>query len=234
MKQIERYDDDLQTITTAFAGLQSGLWTAIPGVIESFDNASITCTVQPAVKANVTYANGSSSSVALPLLLDCPVQFPAGGGCSLTFPVSQGDECLVVFASRCIDGWWQSGGVQDQAELRMHDLSDGFVLLGFRSQPRVIDGISLTAVQMRSDDGLAFVAIDPLSHEISVSTPGALRASASGNATLTTPLLTLNGSLQVNGTVEATGDIKSGSISLQLHRTSGVTAGSASSGVPVP
>ena len=31
--------------------------------------------------------------------------FPGGGGFALTFPVAAGDECLVVFASRCIDDY---------------------------------------------------------------------------------------------------------------------------------
>ena len=64
-----------------------------------------------------------------------PVVFPGGGGFALTFPVAAGDECLVVFASRCIDAWWQSGGVGEPMEPRMHDLSDGFALIGVRSQP---------------------------------------------------------------------------------------------------
>ncbi|MGC8050122.1 Gp138 family membrane-puncturing spike protein, partial [Salmonella enterica] len=76
---------------------------------------------------------------------------------SMTFPVAQGDECLVVFASRCIDSWWQSGGIQEQAELRMHDLSDGFAILGFRSQPRALSNISTTSAQLRSDDGATFI-----------------------------------------------------------------------------
>ncbi|MCL9653139.1 hypothetical protein L2088_00345 [Pseudomonas protegens] len=103
-------------------------------------------------------------SQSRPLLLDCPVQFPAGGGCTLTFPVAKGDECLVVFSSRCIDAWWQSGGIQVQAELRMHDMSDGFALLGFRSLPRMIPGISTSAVQLRSDHSSAFIEVNPTSH----------------------------------------------------------------------
>ncbi|MDR7283533.1 hypothetical protein J2X84_002357 [Pseudomonas corrugata] len=161
---------------------------------------------------------GALTGTELPLLVDCPVQFPAGGGCTLTFPVKAGDECLVVFSSRCIDAWWQSGGIQAQPELRMHDLSDGFALLGFRSQPRVIHGISTTATQLRSDDGAAFVEVNPTSHAITLTAPGGV---------------TINGDVQVNGKVDTTGDVKAGTISLQNHRTSAVTPGSGTSGVPV-
>ncbi len=207
-------------------GLQSKLWTAIPGIIQSFNATAMTVEVQPAVQALVRGEGGELSSVNLPLLVDCPVQFPAGGGCTLTFPVAAGDECLVVFASRCIDAWWASGGVQGQAELRMHDLSDGFAILGFRSQPRVIGGVSTSAVQLRSDDGAAFVEINPTTHAINATTPGPLA--------LTAPLVTINGDVQVNGRVDTTGDVKAGTISLQTHRHGGVTPGSGTSGVSTP
>ncbi|MDD2056621.1 hypothetical protein NPS58_04060 [Pseudomonas putida] len=197
----------------------------MPGIIQSFDPGAMTCTVQPAIQAYVRDESGNLTSTNLPLLLDCPVQFPAGGGCTLTFPVAPGDECLVVFASRCIDSWWQSGGIQNQAELRMHDLSDGFALLGFRSQPRVIGAISGSAAQLRSDDGVAFVEVNPATHAINATTTGPLN--------LTAPLVTINGDVQVNGRVDTTGDVKAGVISLQQHRTSGVTPGSGTSGAPV-
>jgi hypothetical protein len=78
----------------------------------------------------------------------------------MTFPVKDGDEGLVVFASRCIDKWWRDGGVQEQTEYRMHDLSDGFAIPGFRSQKRTLDNVSTTAVQLRSDDGKKYVELD--------------------------------------------------------------------------
>lgn len=226
MDRRERMLDPIEWVSIALGGLQSKLWTALPGIIQNFDPVAMTCTVQPAIQALVRDESGALASVNLPLLLDCPVQFPAGGGCTLTFPVKPNDECLVVFASRCIDSWWQSGGIQAQAELRMHDLSDGFALLGFRSQPRVIGAVSTSAAQLRSDDGVAFVEINPSTHAVNATTTGPMA--------LTAPLVTINGDVKVNGRVDTTGDVKAGTISLQTHRTSGVTSGTGTSSTPIP
>lgn len=221
----ERLDDPLTPLLVAQRSAQSKLWTSLPGIIQSFDPVAMTCVVQPAIQSFVTDDDGSMTLTTLPLLLDCPVQFPAGGGCTLTFPVKPDDECLVVFASRCIDAWWQSGGIQAQAELRMHDLSDGFALLGFRSQPQVIAGVSTVCAQLRSDDGVAFIEINPTTHAVNATTTGPMA--------LTAPLVTINGNVQVNGRVDTTGDVKAGAISLQTHRTSGVTPGTGTGGAPV-
>ena len=230
----ERMNDPIVAMSVALGGWQSKLHTAGPGIIESFDRDAMTCSVQPAIKGQVRDETGAVQDVDLPMLVDCPVQFPAGGGCTLTFPVKPGDECLVVFSSRCIDSWWQSGGVQSQADLRMHDMSDGFALLGFRSQPRVIGNISSTAAQLRTDDGAAFVEVDAVTHAINATTSGAATVSAQGNITMNAPLVTINGDVKVNGRVDTTGDVKAGTISLMTHKTSLVMPGTGTGGVPVP
>ena len=232
MRQYERYDDPLTVMKLALHSAKATIWTALPGIVESFDPETMTCTVQPAIQSIITDRDGEQTNRNMPLLLDCPVQFPAGGGCTLTFPVVKGDECLVVFASRCIDAWWQAGGIQTQAELRINDRSDGFALLGFRSLPRTIGGISLNAVQLRSDDGQAFVEVNPTSHAINATTTGTITASAIDGMTLTAPLVTINGDVQVNGRIDTAGDVKAGAISLQTHKHTGVTSGSGTSGGP--
>ena len=161
-----------ETLRGGWDAMRAGLWTALPGIVQSFDAAAMTCIVQPAIQARVRDPQGNVVNLPLPLLLDCPVTFPGGGGCTLTFPVAEGDECLVVFASRCIDAWWQSGGVQPQAELRMHDLSDGFVLPGPRSQPRVLAGISRASTQLRADDGQSYIDLDAAARKVTVVAPG--------------------------------------------------------------
>lgn len=172
MDRRERTNDPEVALREAFDGMRAGLWTSLPGTIESFDAEAMTCTVQPALKMLVRGLDGTITSVALPLLVDCPVHFPSGGNCTLTFPVTRGDECLVVFASRCIDSWWQSGGIQEQAELRMHDLSDGFAFVGFRSKPRALAGVSTISTQLRSDDGATYIDLNPTLGKVKIVAPG--------------------------------------------------------------
>lgn len=174
--------------------MRAGIWTAMPGIIQSFQASGEqppTCAVQPAIRIPVRNIDGTVVSVALPLLVDCPVQFPAGGNCTLTFPVKPGDECLVVFSSRCIDAWWQSGGVQEQAELRMHDLSDGFALLGFRSKPRALAGVSTTATQLRSEDGATYIEMNPTLQKVKIVAPGGFDVVA--------PLSTFSAAVTITG-----------------------------------
>lgn len=137
---------------------QSGLWTTLPAIVVRFDAEAMTCQVKPAVRLVQRTVAGELQWIELPVLLDCPVVFPSGGGFTLTFPLQAGDECLVSFSSRCIDGWWQLGGVQNQPDLRMHDLSDGFVIPGPKSQPNAFP-VSTSAAQLRSNDGQFYIEI---------------------------------------------------------------------------
>nr|DAM97594.1 MAG TPA: baseplate component [Caudoviricetes sp.] len=130
----------------------------VPGIIQSFDVAAQTVTVQPALREKML-ADGDESWIDIPLLVDVPIVVPRAGGYALTLPIQAGDECLVVFGDMCMDGWWQSGGVQNQVECRRHDLSDGFAIIGVWSQPRVIPGYSTGSAQLRNDAGSAYVEL---------------------------------------------------------------------------
>jgi hypothetical protein len=218
MEQRQLVGDQKDIDIVSFHGRQAQIWTAIPGIIQAFDVTRMTCTVQPSIMA-VQFSNKNAENINLPLLVDCPIQFPSGGGCTLTFPILAGDECLVVFSSRCIDAWWQQGGIQPQAEMRLHDLSDGFVLLGVRSLPKVAElgFISTNSVQLRTDDGLSYIDLNPTTH----------------NVTIVAPLTTINGDVQVNGTLTASTDVIGGGKSLKTHKHGGVTTGAGQTGVPV-
>lgn len=172
MDNRRRVSDPEETLRIAMDGLRSGLWTSMPGIIDSFDPSTLTATVQLAIKGVVTGIDGKAQFVNMPLLVDVPVHFPRGGNCTLTFPVAAGDECLVVFAARCIDSWWQSGGVQVPFEPRVHDLSDGFAFVGFFSQATKISGVSTGSVQLRSNDGATSIDLNPTTQKVTITAPG--------------------------------------------------------------
>lgn len=205
-------NDPVETQTLILDGRQSSIWTALPCIVESVDLTKMTISAQPTIKG-VTYdQNNNPTFVNLPLLGDVPVVFPCAGGIYLTLPIAVGDEVLVIFSSRCIDAWWQSGGIQMPLEMRMHDLSDGFAIPGPRSQPNKISGISSTSAQLRTADGTAYIEL-----------------TKTGQINLVGPV-NITGDLVVSGTV--TGGIDA--IELSTHTHSGVTTGGGDSGPPVP
>lgn len=217
MQRQERRADAAATLSRTLRNHEASVWTSIPGLVETVDLERQTVTVQPTIKVRITQADGSIQTVPLPLLPDVPIVFPGGGGYTLTFPIQPGDECLVVFADRCIDAWWQSGGVQEQADSRMHDLSDGIAIFGPRSQPRKLSGVAANAVQLRSDDGAASVAISAAG--LTLTHPAAV--------TINAPATTINGSVSMPDGATI------GGIAFGSHHHTGVRVGSDNSGGPV-
>jgi hypothetical protein len=141
-------------VKAALSDNQANLWTTLPAIVQSFDAAKVTVSAQPTIQVQIRQPNGTWVDTAITLCVDCPVAFPGGGGFVFTFPLKKGDEGLLIFASRCIDAWWQQGGVQKQAELRMHDLSDGFFIpTGGMSQPKIPTAVNVNSAQLRSNDG---------------------------------------------------------------------------------
>lgn len=224
------YNDNEEALRVALDGRLATLWTAMPGIVQSVDFATMTVSVQPAIQGQVEDESGKVQSVDLPLLIHVPIQFPTAGGFALTLPVAVNDEVLILWASRCIDAWWQSGGVQRPIEARMHDISDGFALLGIRSVPKVIPNISPTAAQLRNNAGTSYIEIQP-SGRIKVVSPTEIEFSGplklSGTATLT-------GNINVTGNLTVTGEVTAGTTPLHAHVHGGVTPGGGSTGAPVP
>lgn len=260
MDRRERFGKLETSLLAAMQGLQAGIYTALPGIVSQFDAGKMTCQIKPGLLAQVRQRDGSTIQVSLPTLLDVPVAFQGGGGITLTFPVKLGDEALVVFSSRCIDAWWQLGADPDpnvvgrpQLDLRMHDLSDGFAFVGLRSLPRAFT-VSTSAAQLRSDDGAAYIEINPTTHRIYAKTSGDLLAEPAGNLTatvggnltatvtgsaaLTAPTIALTGAVTITGDLHVThnltidGTTLGNGINLNTHHHTGVTTGGGNTGGP--
>lgn len=133
---------------------------AIPAKIVSVDYSEVTCSCQPLIREKIKDENGEIISVDLPVLLDVPIVFPGSSSYCITFPLSAGDEGLVIFADMCIDAWWQSGDVQDQFEVRRHDLSDGFFIPSQMSQPMKYTSIDQNHLEIKSRASEGYVLVD--------------------------------------------------------------------------
>jgi hypothetical protein len=96
--------------------------------VESFDKKKNTIKASSAIKRR--YSDGTE--VEFPLFTDVPVVTPSGGGAFLSFPISQGDWCLLLFNDRDMDSWWYSGEVKFPNSPRYHSLSDGIAIVGIR------------------------------------------------------------------------------------------------------
>ena len=136
---------------------KSVLRVSCPGIIQSFDSVTQTCTVQIALREEVTKADYSKEWIQIPLLLDAPIVISRAGGYCLTMPIKQGDECLVIFSDMCIDAWFSLGGIQNQLEKRRHDLSDAICIPGIYSQPNVISNYSADSMQLRNLSGSQYI-----------------------------------------------------------------------------
>jgi hypothetical protein len=221
----ERLNDEQETLRNAIEGVQAKLWTALPAKILTVNYAKQTITAQPTIMGKITDDDGYISDINLPVLVDVPFQSFGGSGFVVTMPNLEGSECLIVFSSRCIDGWWSMGGVQPQAEQRMHDLSDGMAIIGFNSQARVIQNYSTTAVEVRTFDGITKIGL------------------ASGSVTITAANTHITGTLQVDGAVTSSASVTApmvtgstnvifGGKSGIAHTHSGVATGLGNTGAP--
>lgn len=217
------YNDPNIAMSVVLDNLQTRMWTAIPGIVNKVNFSQMTIDVEPTIQGSITDKDGNVDWVDLPTLINCPIVFPSGGGFTLTLPIDEEDEVLVIFACRCIDAWWQSGGIQKPIELRMHDLSDGFAIPGINSLPHVIPNISATEAQLRTDDGLTYVSIAP---------GGIVKVTAPTSVTITAPVTNVMGNLVVSGSILGASLATSGSgaatIGGNISASGSVSAASAS------
>lgn len=119
------------------------------GIIQSFDAANQSVTIQLALKTVVSESpDGTRTLQERPLILECPAVILSGGGAYVGLPIQAGDNCIVMFNDREIDNWFQNGGIQTPTTYRTHDISDAFALVGIRNMTTALanyltDGVRL-------------------------------------------------------------------------------------------
>lgn len=142
------------------------------GTIQSFNatNQTVYATVnytKTFFQLNTATGLYQPIQVNYPTLVNCPLIMLGGGNAHMTFPITKGDECLLLFNDRDIDNWFTSGSsTQANATSRLHAFTDAFALVGVKSTPNILSAYDTTRAII--SDGTISVGINPSTHKATI------------------------------------------------------------------
>lgn len=181
-------------ITSAINSRVGRIHTAIPGKVLSYDSSTQTATIKPSVQAAFRLPGGDVEQFDLPNISDVPILFPAStvGNFSITFPISAGDQVVLVLQERSTEEWRatteDSNTPQD---LRRFDLSDA-VAIPAGSSPSSsipaagIDGSAMvlqgSSIKLGSSSASDFIALSTSTDAIASSIKAAATGAVDGDA----------------------------------------------------
>ena len=233
----------------------SSVNTCIPGIIESFDPATQTASVVPAVGLK-TYIDGKVETLPLPKIINVPLVYPFAitKGFALTLPVCKDDPCLLFFSQRAIDNWHDTGGFvttePDGVSSRHHDLTDAFVMLAASPIPDVLGAWESNGIEIRNRPHDSRVTVHDENIEIVRGATSIVLTNDSitmvtshvhvtaSDMTIDVPTTTWTGDINLTGKLAASGlitsatDVVATGISGNSHTHGGVDPGPGSTGGP--
>jgi hypothetical protein len=176
------------------AEIFSDLRVCLPGTIAAVDAATGTVSVDLGVMQNIAqFGFPRGRDFIYPRITDCPIFSVQGGGVGAVMPVEAGDECLVIFSDRATNNWFTTGEAMPLPSFRMHDLGDGFVLVGLNSLQNKLLTPLLTnegGICETANAAGAKVVVNSATHKVSIK--NASQDLATVLANLVTALNTLN------------------------------------------
>ncbi len=151
------------------------------------------------VQPKAKFKKPNGETMDYPKVSGVPVVFPQSKNVTIAFPIKPGDDCLLVFSEKALD-YWQYGKETD-TDLSF-DLSNAVAIPNIRTT-------SNPAMQTACDEDAAVVKA------------GGVVLKVKSDAVY------IEGNLNVNGKITATGDVvANSSISLATHTHGGDSGGS--------
>ena len=187
------------------------LHTCLPAKIISYDHTQQRATVQPQLKKRYL----DSSVEEMPIIVDVPIIWPRSSNASLTFPVTEGDYLLLLFAERSIERFLALGGNQEPGDRRKFDLSDAIGIMGlspFNVPSRAKNNTDVTLIY--NDSSIAISKDGNINIESSkdvnmtvkadanITVDGATKLNSKGDVDIEAPNVNITGNLTVTGNTE--------------------------------
>lgn len=127
------------------------LAVATPGVVQSYNAGTHTCSVKPAVHKLVPSENNEELDVTeeYPVLQGVPVCWPAGRGLRINATLAAGDPVLLLALDRDFARWRRTGKVGTPEDARLHDYAFAVAIPGLVPDtspiPAPTDGAALAS-----------------------------------------------------------------------------------------
>jgi hypothetical protein len=96
------------------------LHMCLPGIVQSYDDATKTCSVVPAVRKPIPTDLGDVVMTEHPIIQNVPVAVLGSPALSIECELAKGDTVLLVFFDYSIAAWRGSGQVSDPPDFRKH------------------------------------------------------------------------------------------------------------------
>lgn len=131
--------------------------TVTIGIIQTFYPETQTADILPAIKRWAQTEKADTvvfKAESQPVLTGVPVSFPSGGGWTMTFPVSAGDECILLAVQRDSSNWRTSGGeVEAESPRRSHSFKDAIAIVGINSEATALSSFNSSEPELRNESG---------------------------------------------------------------------------------
>lgn len=224
--------DNPQLLVELIKRLFAEINTAIPGKIIAFNKVKQQATVRPSLRSVFIGQDGEKKQIDLPQILNCPVFFPysAGSGFSLTYPVQEGDDCLLVFSQRSFDAWLEHGGIQNAAagadRPRVLDYNDAIVLVGLIPKPFAITDFQDDGIEIRNKARTSFLKVADAS--IHQKSPAITVDASTSNETILTSKIVTSPTFDIRSNLIFQGSIKTSTShgqTIETGLTTSVTVG---------
>jgi hypothetical protein len=137
-----------ETVREILESFSGDLHVAIPGVVESYDEGSLTADIRPGLRRYVPARDDEAEDKTepLPVLPGVPVVWPFGGGLFVHGGLTAGDSVLLVICSTDPGAWRASDGSQvDPSHPLRHGLGGAVAIPGLlrRGAEFTPDGASI-------------------------------------------------------------------------------------------
>ena len=185
---------------------------ALPGEVVAYDASLQEADVQPLVKRRVARDDGTETEEPLPIIPHVPVLHMRGGGFHASFPLSVGDQVLLVFSDTSVDDVRAGRGAAAPSDRASHHLANAVCYPG---------GAYPTGEELSDSHGTDLIIGEDGGNAMRIAPGGPVRLGSQGGGeefvALATKVLT---------------ELQSIRTQYNLHTHTGVTTGGGVSGVP--